>query len=96
MYFLDHEWVWKTTPKGYKYLESVERDKQSKEYIKAKAIYFTDSGSHNCKEPGPSLFRTLYTERPQRREAKRQLHNYMKNEEFVVILNPKNKLPYWT
>lgn len=71
-------------------------DKNSKEYKKSLAIYLSDAGSHSCKEPGPSWFRNLYTERPQRREAKRQLQKYLLDEEFVVILNAKNKLEYWT
>ena len=67
----------------------------SAEYIKTNARYHSDN-YRNFKEPGPSWFRNLTAERPQRREAKRQLYKYMHDPEFEVILNGKDPLDYWT
>lgn len=79
-----YHWIW------------VPRDKTTKEYKKDLAIYHSDSGTTNFKEPGPSWFRNQFTERPQRREAKRQLQKFMKDPEFEVMLNAKDPLEYWT
>lgn len=57
--------------------------------------YHSEAYSNFC-EPGPHWYRNITTERPQRREAKRQLNEFLKDPEFVVILNPKDKLEYWT
>jgi hypothetical protein len=70
-------------------------DRTTKEFKKELARYHSDTYS-NCKEPGPAWFRLLHTERPQRREAKRQLRNYIQDIEYVVILNAKDPLEYWT
>jgi hypothetical protein len=95
-YFLEHESITVRTENGTWYHFWVKRDKLSKEYIKDKAKFHADCGTFKHKEPGPSWFRNVYTERPQRREAKRQLHKYLLDQEFEVILNPKDKLEYWT
>ena len=58
--------------------------------------YHRDNDTSHYKEPGPSWFRNLETERPQRREAKRQLRKYLQGEDIEVILNPKDPLDYWT
>lgn len=70
-------------------------DPKSKEGKKRIAKFYADK-TFNFKEPGPHWFRNLNTERPQRREAKRQLGRYMRDPEFVVILNAKDPLDYWT
>lgn len=68
----------------------------SPEYKKGSAKFHSDSGTHNCKEPGPKWFRNLYAERPHRRSAKLQLTQFCRDEEFEVIILDKPKLPYWT
>lgn len=78
-------WCWMWVP----------MDPASNEYKRAVARYHSDR-TNNFKEPGPSWFRKLYTERPQRREAKRQLKKYMSDPDFEVILNAKDPLEYWT
>jgi hypothetical protein len=89
----EHVWSWYFggAHHHYRYFEV-----GSHEYKKALAKHFSDTGTYSHKEPGPSWFRNLYTERPQRREAKRQIHKYFLDEEFEVILNEKDKLEYWT
>ena len=49
-----------------------------------------------CKEPGPSWFRNLFSERPQRRESKRQLNKFLLDPEFEVLLDSKAHLEYYT
>lgn len=68
---------------------------KTKEYKKALAEYHSDA-FRNFKEPGPSWYRNLFAERPQRRTSKHELHKFMLDEEYEVMLNPKDKLPYWT
>lgn len=70
--------------------------KDSKEYKKGYAKYHGDHGTHNFKEPGPSWFRNLFSTRPERRKAKRELHKYMMNDEYEPMIDSKGKLPYWT
>lgn len=95
-YFLTHESIFIKTDFGTYHHIWVKRDTESKEYKRDMAKFYSDSGTFKFKEPGPSWFRNLYTERPQRREAKRQLHKYLLDQEFEVILNPKDRLDYWT
>lgn len=48
------------------------------------------------KEPGPSWFRNLYTERPLRRQTKRELQKYMADPDYEPMIYSKGKLEYWT
>lgn len=80
---------------GYRYWEWVPLDPNTIEYKRELAHYYSDNYK-GFKEPGPSWFRNLHTERPQRRAAKRQLSEYMKNPSYEVILNAKDPLEYYT
>jgi hypothetical protein len=71
-------------------------DKQSKEYKKGVAKFHSDAGTTNCKEPGPSWFRNLYTERPLRRQSKREIRKFMLDPDYEPIIDKKGKLEYWT
>ena len=71
-------------------------DPESKEYKRKSAIYHSDAGSHNFKEPGPRWFRNLFNTRPLRREWDRQIHLYMRNEDYEPMFDTKGKRPYWT
>jgi len=74
----------------------VRLDPKSKIGKAKKAKVLSDSYTA-FKEPGPSWFRNLVTERPQRREAKKELHKYLRADgEYEVMLIPKNPLMYWT
>lgn len=70
--------------------------KDSIEYKKGYARYHSDAGTHCCKEPGPSWFRNLYSDRPLRRKSKNELRKFMANEEYEPVVDRKGKLPYWT
>lgn len=74
----------------------IKLDKTSKEYKKALAKFHSDAGVMSFKEPGPHWFRNLFTERPQRRKAKRELKKFMLDNEYEVILRAKEPLSYWT
>lgn len=74
----------------------VDMDTESIEYKKKIAKHYSDAGSYRFKEPGPAWFRNLFTERPQRREARKELQKFLKDEEYEVMLLPKNPLEYWT
>jgi len=70
-------------------------DRHSKEGKKRIAKFHSDK-TIRFQEPGPAWFRNLTTERPQRRNAKHQLYCYRRDPSFVVILNEKDPLDYWT
>ena len=80
---------------GTWYWEYVPLEPNSTEYKKSLAKYQSDAFS-NHKEPGPAWFRNLFTERPQRREATRQIRKYMMDPDFEIQLLDKNPLMYWT
>ncbi len=71
-------------------------NKDSKEGKRRIAKYFSDSGTHNFKEPGPHWFRNLTSDRPNRRKAKAELRKYLLDPEYEVVLDAKPPLPYWT
>lgn len=68
----------------------------SDQYKKGLAKYRSDSGTHNCKEPGPSWFRNLTSERPQRRFNRNELRKFMRNEEYEPMIISRDRLDYWT
>lgn len=51
--------------------------KASKAYKKGLARYHSDAATTNFKEPGPSWFRNLISDRPLRRKAKNELRKFM-------------------
>lgn len=70
-------------------------NKSGKEAKIALAKYRSDAYV-GFREPGPTWFRNMFVERPQRRQAKEQLRKFILDTEYVVLLRPKNKLKYWT
>lgn len=71
-------------------------DKSSDEYAEAIRKFRSESGTTNFKEPGPHWFRNLFTDRPARRAAKRELQKFMLDEEYEPMILPKYPLEYWT
>lgn len=71
-------------------------EKNSKEYKRGKAKFHSDAGTTPCKEPGPSWFRNLYTERPLRRQSKKEIRKFMLDPDYEPIIDKKGKLEYWT
>lgn len=67
----------------------------TKEYKEALARYHSDSTS-SFKEPGPSWFRNMFTERPMRRINKRELLKFMRVKDYEPMVYAKYPLPYWT
>lgn len=88
-------WVYENSGWLPRTLYRLPHPKDSKEYKKGKARYHSDA-LRQFKEPGPAWFRNLFVERPQRREAKRQLRKFMLDQDYEVILNGKDPLVYWT
>lgn len=68
----------------------------SKTGRKLLAVARSDAATNACKEPGPSHFRNLYSDRPARRAAKRELQKYMNNVEYEPMILAMDKLPYFT
>lgn len=70
--------------------------KGGKKYNEGLARYHSDGGTSNFKEPGPSWFRNLFTERPQRQYNRRELKKFMQNVEYEPMIINKGHVPYWT
>ena len=71
-------------------------DPGSQEYKERVAKYYSDAGTTDFKEPGPSWFRNLFTERPLRRYNKEELRRYLQNPDYEPMVEEKGKLEYWT
>lgn len=70
--------------------------KDTKEYKKAKAKFYTDVGTNSFREPGPMWFIREFSQAPYRARAKNELANYKKYTDYEVVLESKPKLRYWT
>lgn len=75
---------------------SVKYNKNSKTGRKLVKVAMSDAKTHNFKEPGPSWFRNLYSQRPYRRSSKRELQKYINNPDYEPMILSKEPLPYWT
>lgn len=60
------------------------------------AKFHSDAKWHYWNHTGPGWFHNLFSQRPYRRDAKRQLQRYMLDDEFEVQLLRKPKREYWT
>lgn len=94
--FYDYVRVESASQPGYYYYKKVPLDPNTKEYKKQRAKFHGDHGTHSCKEPGPSWWRNLVTERPQRRNAKREIQKWMNNPDYEPMILAKDPLEYWT
>ena len=71
--------------------------KNSYEYnMEVNKFHREDGGYSRTKEPGPSHFRTLTSERPFRRYNKLEIHKYILDNEREPNIIAKGKLQYWT
>jgi hypothetical protein len=70
----------------------VARDMNTKEAIREKAIYYSDSYQGGG---WTSKGLTLAVQKPYRMECKRQLSNFKKDDDYPVILRSKPKKPWW-
>ncbi len=90
------DWDWSYNTYGICYGQRKTYDRKSKEAITALAHYHSDAGTYTWREPGPSWFRNLTSQRPMRRQSKNQLRKFMLDEEFEVIIETNPKLEYWS
>ncbi len=78
-----HRWHWEKLKPG------------TREYKEALARYHSDKTS-SFKEPGPSWFRRMFSERPMRRHNKRELQKLMLVDGYEPMVHSKWPLEYWT
>ena len=78
------------------WIELVRVPKEEKELAKSLARYYSDAGTHQCKEPGPSWYRRITRQVPLRRDSARQIRRYLQGEDLEVIIETKPPLEYWT
>lgn len=71
-------------------------DAKSTEGKKRLAKHHSDAKWLFYNERGPGWFHNYYSQRPYRRDAKNQLHRYVREEDFEVQLLRKPKREYWT
>lgn len=81
---------WFSYISGLKYERKLEGRELKKELAKQRR-----DATFRCKEPGPSSYRNLTSERPHRRNAKEQLRKYLL-EDYEVIIPSKPSLDYYT
>ena len=74
----------------------VYHDPRSKEGKKRLARHHSDCKWMFFNHLGPGWFHNLYAQRPYRRDAKKQLHRYVREEDFEVMLLRRPKREYWT
>jgi hypothetical protein len=72
------EWVNIPRDGFYSMLTTIPMDPNTKEYKIKRSEYYRDK-THNFKEPGPSWFRNLFSTRPLRGKAKKELHKFMRS-----------------
>lgn len=77
---------------GYNTPHAPPYDPRSDEGKRRVARYHADAFTVRHDRPGPSWYRRMKVERPQRFEAHRQLRRYIKDTGFVVVLNTKDPL----
>jgi hypothetical protein len=70
---------------------------KSKEGKKRVAKFHSDAATFagGGKGHGPSWFINEYVQRPHRRDAAREIHKWMKDEDYEVIIESKPKREYW-
>lgn len=81
---------------GTRYYERIYYPGDSVKYKAGLARYHSDAGATRLKEPGPSWFRNMFTERPQRRFNDRELQKFMTRTEYEPMIIAKDRLVYWT
>ena len=77
-------------------MRRIKIDPKSKEGRKNVARYHSDAGTNRCKEPGPSWFRTEFTQSPYRARARSELRKALFDEDCEVVLESMPCLEYWT
>ena len=65
------------------------QDKTDAEIARLLSVYHSDSYDCAFKEPGPSWFRTLVTERPLRRKNKQELKKFLLNDDYEPMCEEK-------
>lgn len=68
----------------------------SKEYKYEVALYHSDSGGCSFREPGPMWYLRESAQVPYRMRAKKEIHKYMRDPDYEIVLEDKPKAEYWT
>lgn len=71
-------------------------DPESKEGKKRLAKFHSDCKRGFYNYVGPGWFHNMYSQRPYRRNAKKQIQLFMRDEDFEVQILNKPKREYWT
>ena len=73
----------------------VPMDPKSKKYKKVVNKYHSDAGTHKFTNSPCGWWVNMFVQRPHRRDAKQQIHKWMMNPDYEIILGEKDPLPYW-
>jgi hypothetical protein len=82
-------------PRDYCWIRFL-HDPSSDEGKKRLAKFHSDNKRGFYNYVGPGWFHNMYSQRPYRRNAKKQIHRFMCEEEYEVQLLRKPKREYWT
>lgn len=99
----DHSWIlreyvnkypeidyWFLGKWGYIYL-----NKDSTEGKRRLAKHHSDAGYCWQNYRGPHWFHNMFEERPRRQKARREIHKFMKDPDYEVMLEKKKPVIYW-
>lgn len=78
-----YHWVW----------VPIERDSQAGR--KKLAEFHSDKKDHWMNYKGPAWFRREFAQKPYKVRAKAELHRYMRNPDYEVVIESMPHLPYW-
>ena len=82
---LEKTWHWVRQP--------IERN--SREGRKKLAKFHSDKKHHWMNYRGPSWFRREFAQKPYKVRAKAELHRYMRDPDYEVVIESMPHLPYW-
>lgn len=93
----EYEYVWIDKGNGYQWREwtTVHIDQNSKEGKKRLARFHSDKKRHVMVWNAPGWFNRLFSQKPHRMAAKKELHKFKLDPEHEVIISKPHQEYYW-
>ena len=70
-------------------------DRHSEQGRKKLARFHSDKKDYWMNYRGPAWFHNVFSQRPHRRRAKREIQKYLRNNDYEVIIENKPHREYW-
>jgi len=93
----EHKYVWKELCDGYVWRKwsTIHIDPKSEEGKKRLARFHSDAKKGVMIWNGPSWFNKLFSQKPHRMDAKKELHKFKINPEHEVIISKPHRVYWW-